>query len=121
MAYAHYSFNIFGPSDSIEDKLDAYYILALSFHAQRKPKKAYETCLDVLRLLGEMIPSSIEVEQVFSKVYNVQRVLAEMSDADILNLNTMEEDKKKLALVQFYCEIHFSSYFLKTDAGIMVS
>lgn len=102
----------------LEDTLDAYWVLVLVQHAQQKPKKAYSTCLSILTLLGEKIPASVDLDHIFTRVYKVQNDLAHKSDGDLLNMKVMT-DKTNLAIMQFYCQIHYESYFLKIDSGTM--
>mmetsp|Transcript_14825 Transcript_14825/g.35681 ORF Transcript_14825/g.35681 Transcript_14825/m.35681 type:complete len:1443 (+) Transcript_14825:88-4416(+) len=102
----------------LEDKLGAYHILVLLLHAQNKPKQAYSICLDVLSQLGEEIPASVYLEESISRVCNIQTALANKSNDYLLNMKVMES-KTKLSLMQFYSQIHFISYFLKPDSGMM--
>ena len=99
--------------------MDAYWVLVLVQHEQNI-KQAYSTCLEVLNLLGEEIPASIELDDIFSRVYSLQQELARHSDSELLNMKIME-DKFDLARMQFYCQIHYQAYFVRPGSGTMVS
>jgi len=98
---------------SLKDKLDAYHLKIAVLHARQEGKAAYDTCIEVLRKLGETIPASVKPEIVVQMVENIQPKLNEMTDSDFMAMKTMDSPFHN-SLMHFYSQVCFISYFINT-------
>ena len=101
---------ILGHGKKLEDKLDAYYLKISLLHGRQEAKPAYDTCVDVLKQLGETIPALARADIVVEKVKDIQSRLDEMTEKDFMDMKTVDSPFH-YSLMQFYDKIGYISYF----------
>jgi predicted ATPase len=91
---------IFKHARCFQDKLNAYATQVMSTGQEGKAAQATNIGLDVLRQLGETVPTQTEITDITAHLIETERVLRSRSNADILSLPYMD-DEEKLATLRF--------------------
>ena len=78
---------------------------------RQEGKGAYDTCLEVLQQLGEVVPASVERKQFIESVEKIQAQFDGMTDTELLNMKKMNSPFHN-SLMQFYNQVCFISYFV---------
>jgi predicted ATPase len=86
----------------IEDKLDAYYLYATMLHAREQSDEGYDTCVNVLKQLGETLPATLTVAQLQGIMKERGLLLGRMSDADIQQLKPLDKSSPLRHIMKFY-------------------
>ncbi len=101
----------------IEDKLDAYSLVAFIHHSQERGEEAYATCQDVLSQLGEDIPEYVTPEQ--SKRF-IQETTALLSDLSKERLRAMNEmDTSMQTVVKFLAFMEQVAWFKRPEVSVV--
>ena len=86
----------------IEDKLDAYYLYATMLHAREQSDEGYDTCVNVLKQLGETLPATLTIAQLQGIMKERGLLLGRMSDADIQQLKPLDKSSPLRNIMKFY-------------------
>ncbi len=103
---------------------DLYRLLSLKgssslvLLSQNNPDRAYDTCISVLRLLGEPIPSSIEPEEASSMLADTLTMYKEVHNTEEW-INKRLEDKKIQTIARIY-NMFFITCYISKQKHIMV-
>ncbi|KAL7520532.1 hypothetical protein ACHAWX_005256 [Stephanocyclus meneghinianus] len=97
----------------LEDKLDTYSLLVTVYHLAFKDiSKAFSTCIEVLKLLGESLPERdidrLELNKIVSKC---KELLQTPAEKDLLHL-PFSMCWRSLAVMRFYSELSSVAYFV---------
>eukprot|EP00581_Thalassiosira_minuscula_P014826 CAMPEP_0183723104 /NCGR_PEP_ID=MMETSP0737-20130205/14816_1 /TAXON_ID=385413 /ORGANISM="Thalassiosira miniscula, Strain CCMP1093" /LENGTH=1533 /DNA_ID=CAMNT_0025953355 /DNA_START=8 /DNA_END=4609 /DNA_ORIENTATION=- len=96
---------------SLKDKLDGYYLKIALLHTRQESKPAYDTCLEVLEQLGEVIPTIVEPRIFVKKAETLNAKLNQMSESEFMNFKKMDNPFHHF-LMQFYNQVCHLSYFV---------
>jgi len=98
----------------IQDKLPAFFLLVTTLIARGEFSESYSTCHDVLTLLGEQIPDSLEPKHVASVIAATSRAVScIISDADLLKMKEINSERANA--IKFYNLMATVSYFIKPE------
>ncbi|KAL9182253.1 hypothetical protein ACHAXT_012905 [Thalassiosira profunda] len=96
---------------SIEDKLDAYYLLATVLHSCGEGKDAYSTCHEVLSELHEDIPESVDNDAMATIFAETAKSAQSITEESLLAMEQMD-DKLSITL-KFYSLFAEVAFFSK--------
>jgi len=80
-------------------------------HAHQEGKEAYDTCLEVIKQLGETVPTILDPKSFVKKVETIQAKLCGMTEKDLMDMKTLDSPFY-YSLMQFYNQMCFVSYFV---------
>ena len=100
---------IFNEATCIEDKLDAYSLVAFIHHSQEHGEEAYLTCRDVLIQLGEQIPEKISIQESHKLIVETTSLLKDLSPESLSAMKEM--DASLQTIVKFYSFMTEISWF----------
>lgn len=99
----------------IEDKVDAYSLVAFIHHSQERGEEAYAACLDVLTQLGEEIPDYVTPEQFKKFTHETTTLLSDLSQERLRAMNEM--DKSTQTVVKFLVFIAQLAWFKRPEVS----
>ena len=86
--------------------IDAYYLRNLLINSNGEPDRAFKGSLEILSMLGEDVPSSIDPREILSMVGAVQSKMMYMNE--ISDFSEMKEaSSEQFTLMRFYCQSAF--------------
>jgi hypothetical protein len=103
---------------SVDDRsklmLDSYSLLVSLFFLSRKDlPRAFSKCLKVLRLLGEDLPNdAVDDQELVSIITKAKALFLRRSTDQLLSMNE-ETPRRNAAIMEFYDQLVFVSYFLR--------
>ena len=95
----------------IEDKLDAYYLYAMMQHSREQSDEGYDTCINVLQQLGETLPATITMPQLYGVMKDTGMLLGRMSDADIQLRFSTDNSSSLRYTIKFYSQLCCLAYW----------
>eukprot|EP00804_Cyclotella_cryptica_P019625 CCRYP_013989-RA/>CCRYP_013989-RA protein AED:0.06 eAED:0.06 QI:199/1/1/1/0.75/0.6/5/431/1198 len=105
----------------LEDKLDTYSLLVTVHHLAFKDiSKAFSTCIEVLKLLGEDLPDrDIDKHELVAIVAKCKSLFQRFAGKDFLQLprNTCW---KSLAIMRFYSELSSVAFFVEPSLNLFL-
>ena len=111
---AYHSLNkVLEKGHCLEDKLDAYLLTIPILLAKKDVFNALRTCREVLGLLGEDVPDSVEEAEIILLVEETQRMFEGLSDYDLLSMQE-NNDKNYVSIMQFYSELVLAGFYAKS-------
>lgn len=87
---------------SVRDKIEAYSTFIYHLGASGHPKEALQVGLELLRALGEPLPSKWRTVQLLAGMMRVRRYLNGKSDEQLLRMPTMTDPDKLACLRMLY-------------------
>lgn len=102
-------------ANSVEDKLDAYSLVAFIHHSQERGKKAHETCQDVLTQLGEEIPECVTPDESKKFIEETKILLSDLSEDSLRAMKEMDESMQ--TIIKFYSFMAQIAWFMKPEVS----
>jgi predicted ATPase len=99
----------------MEDKLDAYSLVAFIHHSQERGEEAYTTCQDVLTQLGEEIPECVTPEENKKFIEETTLLLSDLSKESLQAMNEM--DTSMQTAVKFFSFMAQIAWFSRPEVS----
>ncbi len=99
----------------VEDKLDAYSLVAFIHHSRQRGKEAYTTYKDVLTQLGEEIPECVTPDESKKFIEETTILLSDLSGDSLRAMNEMDESVQ--IIVKFYSFMAQIAWFMKPEVS----
>eukprot|EP00804_Cyclotella_cryptica_P024225 CCRYP_013267-RA/>CCRYP_013267-RA protein AED:0.05 eAED:0.05 QI:0/0.62/0.55/1/0.12/0/9/1062/749 len=97
-----------------EDKLNIYYYLVRSYAASGQLEEGIATCFRVLAQLGEVVPSTTNLEFLHSETARMKEMMDGLSDDQLLSLPVVT-NASKMAVLHFLNHLLCQTYFVKPE------
>ncbi|KAL7473725.1 hypothetical protein ACHAXS_014292 [Conticribra weissflogii] len=99
---------------SINDKLDAYYVLVTLLMSSKRAEDAYSVCNDVLSQLNENIPASCDAQELATLLRETNNALNAISDSALIGMKKMDSsDSLHYSILRFYSIMVVVAFFSK--------
>jgi len=105
--------NVLKEGQSIEDKLDVYYVLVTLLMSSKRAEDAYSVCHEVLSQLDENIPASCDAQELAALLRKTNNVLNTMSDSELLGMKNMDSSDRLYSVLRFYSIMVVVAFFSK--------
>lgn len=103
----------------LEDKLDAYSLVAFIHHSQERGEEAYTTCQDVLTQLGEEIPKCLTPEESKMFIEETTSLLGDLTGDSLRAMNEM--DTSLQTVVKFFSIMAQFAWFARPKVSVAQS
>ena len=102
----------------MEDKLDAYSLVAFIHHSQERGEEAYTTCQDVLTQLGEEIPECLTPEKSKAFIEETTLLLSDLTGDSLRAMNEM--DTSLQTVVKFFSFMAQFAWFARPTVSVVL-